>query len=156
MERLQQLCIQEFSKVCLRHIFPHFLSQICSTSLFLIPSFSFSFIHEARSKLNATTEAKSLSWHKKAILYCFCHWVHYFFTLWIMAHVWVSSYQLNNHHYPFCVAWYCLRSLQGLANRVWGKLHCEWNMEKLSRPETISFFPNKVLGTNSSRKITKW
>ena len=73
-----------------------------------------------------------------------------FFTLRIMAHDWVSRCQLNKWRlHLFCVAWYCLRNLQGLANS------CEWNMEKLRKPETISMFPNKVLG-NSFFTKDKW
>lgn len=125
----------------LGHIFPSFSSQIYSTFLCLTPASSFSSIHYGCSKPN-TPEAMSLSCHRRAIFYCPHLEAHCFFTVWIMAQDWVSRCQLNKHVHLFCVAWYCLRSLQGLANS------CEWNMEKLRRPETISMFPNKVLGNS--------
>lgn len=146
---LSDSVFKHLEKIYLGHIFSNFSSQIYSTFLYLTLTSSFSSIHHGRSKVNITTEAMSLSFHRRDIFYCPHLRAHCFFTLWIMAQNWVSRCQLNKHVHLFCVAWYCLRSLQGLANG------CEWNMEKLRRPETISMFPNKVLG-NSFLIKDKW
>lgn len=73
-------------------------------------SFSSSSIHEARSKLNTTAEAKSLSHHRNVTLYCPCHWAHCFFNF-VSSGPWWGQ-QLSAEEPPLC--WVRPRGLPGL------------------------------------------